>query len=356
MSIDEAAEPGEELSAAFTRGLHQVVPLQVLEHGQAGRGADRVLRVRVSSHPRRTCLTHGADDALVRDQHGEWRIATTDALGRHENVWHHVPVLDREPSAGPPEAAHDLIGDQEHLIAVADLADALEVPGRGRHRAHGCADHGLGDEARDVLGPVPPDGALQLVGTPQRPARAVLTAIGVGRADLGHVVQHRLVLAPSLRMAAEPRRAQGHAMKPLPAADDQVLLSVAPGQPVLPGKLDSALGDFRAAGEQGDVGQPTRGHLRDGFRQALRGLRLKLRPGNERDFLELLGDCGDHLRDGVPDGGDGAHAARGVDEFSTFGIKQIHAFRAHDRRQVALERGEEARRRRTCCSLNHGRP
>ena len=72
-----------------------------------------------------------------------------------------------EERTGPAHAAHDLVQDQQHAVAVADLANPHEVARRRRHRPGGCADHGLGHERRmTVSGPSALDLLLQRLGGP----------------------------------------------------------------------------------------------------------------------------------------------------------------------------------------------
>ena len=59
-------------------------------------------------------------------------------------------------------AAHDLVQDQEHAVAIADLADRPEIARHRRHRAERRADHGLGDEPDHGLGAQALDGRLEL--------------------------------------------------------------------------------------------------------------------------------------------------------------------------------------------------
>src|SRR5207248_9786622 len=96
----------------------------------------------------------------------------------------------------------------------------------------------LGDEARHVLRSVPADRALELVCAAQAAAGAVGAAIGVRRADLRHVLDHRLVLATALCVAAEPGCTQAHAVEALPPTHHQVLFGFGASKPVLPRELD----------------------------------------------------------------------------------------------------------------------
>ena len=77
------------------------------------------------------------------------RPAVGDALGHGHDVGLDAVVLDGEQLAGAPEAALDLVGDEEDALLVEDLLDALEVAVR-RHDDAALAHHRLGDEGADV--------------------------------------------------------------------------------------------------------------------------------------------------------------------------------------------------------------
>ena len=69
-------------------------------------------------------------------------------------------MVDREPAAGPPEARHDLVADHEDAVAVADLADALEVP-VGRDEDAVRADDGLEEDRGDGVRALVADDVLE---------------------------------------------------------------------------------------------------------------------------------------------------------------------------------------------------
>ncbi len=103
----------------------------VLQH--AGAGRDRVA------------------DPAVGQQAADRGIAAAQALGHGEDVGVD-PVLGAGIHvAGAAHAAHDLVEDQQHAVAVADLAQALEVARHRRRRAETGAGDRLGDEGGDVL-------------------------------------------------------------------------------------------------------------------------------------------------------------------------------------------------------------
>jgi hypothetical protein len=97
-----------------------------------------------------------------------------------------------------PKAAHDLVEDQQHTVAIADLAD---FPGISRHRFHaaaGRADHGFGYERNHAFWPGSLAFGFQRVGQPRRVGvvglALQLSAISETRIDmpgLGHDLAER---------------------------------------------------------------------------------------------------------------------------------------------------------------------
>ena len=69
-------------------------------------------------------------DLVAHRDRAERQVRAGQALGHRHQVRRHVPVVDREPAPGPPEAGHDLVGDHQDVVAVADLADALRCSRR----------------------------------------------------------------------------------------------------------------------------------------------------------------------------------------------------------------------------------
>jgi hypothetical protein len=60
-------------------------------------------------------------------------------------------MFHAKPLPGAPQGGHDLIGNQEDFILVADLADDGKVPIMGGNSAQGCANNGLGNECGNVI-------------------------------------------------------------------------------------------------------------------------------------------------------------------------------------------------------------
>ena len=75
------------------------------------------------------------------------RQAGRDALGHDQDVRLHVPVLDREHLAGPPEPGLDLVGDEQDPVLAGDLAEARQEA-RRRDDVAALAEDRLDDDRR----------------------------------------------------------------------------------------------------------------------------------------------------------------------------------------------------------------
>ena len=103
----------------------------------------------------------------VADQHAAERgVAGGHALGEGDDVGLVAVTLRAEVVAQPAERADHLVGDEQHAVAVADLPDPLEVPGRRREAAAGVL-HRLQEDGGHRLRALAQDGPLDLVGGPQ---------------------------------------------------------------------------------------------------------------------------------------------------------------------------------------------
>ena len=86
---------------------------------------------------------------LSADDHAAQRqVAGVDALGEAHEVGLHAPLLEGEPLAAATEPGHHLVADHHDAVAIAPLADALEVPVR-RHQDAVGADDRLDDDGGD---------------------------------------------------------------------------------------------------------------------------------------------------------------------------------------------------------------
>src|SRR5690606_373279 len=102
---------------------------------------------------------------MLSAEHGaDRRIASAEALGDTDDIGRHALLLAGEERAGAPHTAHHLVEDEQHTMAVADLADAAEVARRGRGAAQRSPCDRLCDKGHHLAWPGGEDHGLQLVG------------------------------------------------------------------------------------------------------------------------------------------------------------------------------------------------
>ena len=77
------------------------------------------------------------EQAVAHDHRADGRVARRHALGRGDHVRDDAEAGHREHLADAAEGADRLVGDEQHVVLVADLAHALEVSGRRREAAAG---------------------------------------------------------------------------------------------------------------------------------------------------------------------------------------------------------------------------
>ena len=166
------------------------------------------------------------------------------ALGHGHQVGDGVPVLDREPPAGAPETRHHLVGDHQDAVAIAELANALDVAVRRNEDAVG-ADDGLEEDRRDRVRSLVHDHVLETAeALLDRPRLALAPAMRVGIPD--HADQPRL-RRPAARIAGERHRTHGRPVIRAVASEDLVAAGV------LASDLDRVLDRLGAAEREEDL-------------------------------------------------------------------------------------------------------
>ncbi len=163
----------------------------------------------------------------------DWKIAAAQTLGEGHDIRRDAFIGTGEKRARAIRAAHHFVTDQKHAIAVADLADALEITRHRCHRARGRTDHGLGHEGRDSLWPQPQDLGLERVSGAVPKGFGGLVRLGVAVVEAGHDLralwQHRRIGRATGFAAGSRQRAQRIAVIALTARYHHM----APGLPTL---------------------------------------------------------------------------------------------------------------------------
>ena len=88
-----------------------------------------------------------------RSEHAAQRqIPARHPFGERDEVRLDPPMAERKPFSGAAKAGDHLVGDQQDLVAVADLAQPREIA-RRRHDDPARPHDRLGDDRRDGVGP-----------------------------------------------------------------------------------------------------------------------------------------------------------------------------------------------------------
>src|ERR1700733_10785609 len=216
--------------------------------------------------------------------------------------------------SGAAHAAHDFIENEQHAVAVADRADALEVICHRRHRPRRRADHGFGDKGDDLIGPEFEDlvfellcGARGIIGV----AFACLSpAIGVAGIDMVGFDQQRLELRAAPFVAAGRKRAPRVAMVALAARDDVPPLRFALLDEILPRHFQRGLYRFRSATDEIDMVDSRRRGLDQPVGELLSRFRGKKAGMGVSELVELLVQSRDHVGMTVAEAGHRGAAGR----------------------------------------------
>jgi len=169
----EARQLGRQDLAHRGRVLDHLLLTHRLDRGDAG-GATQWVPGRGQAAGELVVL-QPVGETFRHDDGAERQVTRRDALGHGHDVGDDVPVLAGEPASGAPEAGHDLVEDEQDVVAVADLADRSEVSVR-RHEHAVRACHCLEDHRSDCVGAFVLEDLLEM-----RAARADRARAGVAR-------------------------------------------------------------------------------------------------------------------------------------------------------------------------------
>ena len=224
-------------------------------------------------------------DALGGDHRPHRRVGGGQRLRRRDDVGLIVVALAAEPVAEPAPGADHLVGDQQHVVAVADLAHALEVAVLGRDAA-ACVLERLQDHGGDRLGALEEDLLLDLVRRPQRIA-ALGPVVAVGVRGLDPARDQRLEVGAQRRDPGGLQGAQrGAVVCDLPGQELD-LAGVAGALVVGARELDRRLDRLRAAGREEDPVEVARGQRGDPLGELDRP-RVRVAPDDvEVELLDL---------------------------------------------------------------------
>ena len=232
-------------------------------------------------------------------------------------------------------AAHHLVEDQQHTVAIADFTDALEVASRGGYRAERGADDRFRDESDHRLGAELYKARLELVGGTLCIGLCgfALVPVAVFVAGVDVVARNEdggKGLAPP-RVAADRERAQRVAVIALAAGDEMAALWLLALDEVLTRHLERGFDRLRSSRNQIDLG-----HARRRVGDELVRERLGHAGGEEarvgvREAIELCVHRGEDRGMLVTETGHRSASAR-IDVAPSFAVDEIDALAADGKR------------------------
>ena len=122
-----AVEHRAELALLAQHVAADVLALEDVEVGHRDRRRDRVAGEGEAVGEHRVALHERLGDAVGGDHRPHRHVGRGERLGHRDDVGLVAVALAAEPVAEPAPGADHLVGDQQHVVAVADLAHALEV-------------------------------------------------------------------------------------------------------------------------------------------------------------------------------------------------------------------------------------
>ncbi len=239
------------------------------------------------------------EDRVGGDHRTHRRVGRGDALGRRDDVGLVVVALGAEPLAEPAPRADDLVGDEEDVVVIGDLAHALEVP-LGRHEAPPGVLDRLQDDRRDRARVLELDAARDRLGEVCRVV-ALGQPVGVGVGHVAAAGRQRLEGRAQARDAGRGQAAHRRAVVGGLARDDLVLGPVASELVVLAGQLQRGLDGFAAAAGEEHAVEVAGREIGDLGGQLDRA-RMRVAPvGEEAELFCLIGTGLRHIGAAVAD-------------------------------------------------------
>src|SRR5579863_7507164 len=165
--VAQALEHAAELGLLLEHVPAEVLALDEVDVGERDRRRDRVSAEGVAVVEDAALGQKRLGQAIGGDHRPHRDRRRGDPLGRRDDVRRVAVALAAKPVAEAAPGADHLIGDQQHLVGVADLAHALEVAVLGRDAATGVLDR-LEDHRGDRARVLELDPRGDLLGRPER--------------------------------------------------------------------------------------------------------------------------------------------------------------------------------------------
>ena len=232
-AVAQAVDRVLEVRREFGRAVEQPLVAIDAERGERGGAGQRMAGIGVAVEQFDQVFRpahHGVVDIRAhRDPaHGHGRVG--QPFGHRHDVGSNVETLAREGRAEAAEPGDHLVEDEQYAVAVADRAQALQIPLR-RNQHAGGAGHGLDDDGGDGARAIERDQVFQRVGALGAPC-GLAAAEGValrrvGVREMGNVAEQVAELPPVVGDAADRQAAETDAVIAARPADQHGALRLA---------------------------------------------------------------------------------------------------------------------------------
>ena len=205
------------------------------------------------------CLVH----FFGHEQSAERQVACAQAFGERNEIGGDAFLFTRVATAGAPHPAHHFVEDEQHAIAVADLADAREITWNRRDAAERRANDGFGYKGGHRVATERKNLGFELVCNAFSVIRFAfaftLPAIGETRRDMvSRLEKQRFEHRATADAAARGQHPRGGAVITMRAPDDMTPLGLASLDEILPRELESRFDRFRTAAREPRFGEARR--------------------------------------------------------------------------------------------------
>ncbi|MNC84557.1 hypothetical protein D3C83_01130 [compost metagenome] len=284
--------------------------------------------------PRHVVVVERLVDGVARHYARERQVAAGDALGQQQKIRRDAGLLVGEETAGAAEAGHDLVGDQVHLVTVAERPRPPQVFRVVHRHAARPLHQRLDDQCRGLA--VMP---LEVLFESPRAAHGVvarrlplLRQPPVGACHLAALHDERRIGVLEEGDVGHRQRAERLPVIAAGEADEAGLGRPSRVAPVMKAHLERDLDRGRAVARIEAMAERVAGGARKALRQRHR--RFMAAPGKQDvlELPELVRDCGIDARMAVAEQVDPPRAD-GVEVATAVEIVEPAAFAASHRNE-----------------------
>ena len=257
MALRQRLESLQQVGADIRGIVHEILPFDDPERRERGRAGQRMARVGVAvrDEPCGRGDVERFGNAGADRGRAQRHITGRQALGETGHVGFHPPAAGAEQAAAAPEPGDHLVGDQQHVVRVADFPHQRPVI-RRRHDDAARPLYGLGDERGDILRAQRPDLPVQDVGAYPaellgviRPGIPVRKRVG----DLRAPRQERMVGLLERRHPVQRRPPEMHPVIPALKRNEPRLRRLPARPPELARQLERRLHGIRSPQREEDL-------------------------------------------------------------------------------------------------------